>query len=50
MGRSKPRETRERTAEPQAGQFNGAAEHLPDHEVHITAYGAKSLRVGGPLD
>lgn len=30
-------------------QFKGAAEHLPDHEVHITAYGAKSLCVGGPL-
>lgn len=36
LGRFKPRKTIERTAEPQAIQFNGAAEHLPDHEVHIT--------------
>lgn len=50
LGRSKPRKTMERPGEPQAVQFKGAAEHLPDHEVHITAYGANSLCVGGPLD
>lgn len=36
LGRFKPRKNIERTVEPQAIQFNGAAEHLLDHEVHIT--------------
>lgn len=50
LGRSKPRKTIERTGEPQAVQFKGAAEHLPDHEVHITACAAKSLCGEVPLD